>query len=131
MTVEASPEAQMAPPRQSSPHTAAARNLAKGGAYRANRRLNCTVGEGRIEFQDGADVLTVVVGRCVPRDFRVGEVRRTGLPEECEPGLSVRLMGTSGQAIVSDLLTTYRSAAGLVPDALGVLENVQIARRRD
>ncbi|MFF8831163.1 family 2B encapsulin nanocompartment shell protein [Streptomyces sp. NPDC015131] len=58
-------------------------------------------------------------------------LRQTGLPEEYEPGLSVRFMGINEQAIVSYLVTTYYSAAVLVPDALGVLENVQIARRRD
>ncbi len=58
-------------------------------------------------------------------------LRQTGLPEEYEPGLSVRFMGISEQAIMSYLVTTYFSAAILVPDALGVLENVQIARRRD
>ncbi|MEV7617466.1 family 2B encapsulin nanocompartment shell protein [Streptomyces sp. NPDC089799] len=58
-------------------------------------------------------------------------LRQTGLPEEYEPGLSVRFMGISEQAIMSYLVTTYYSAAVLVPDALGVLENVQIARRQD
>ncbi|WP_128982545.1 family 2B encapsulin nanocompartment shell protein [Streptomyces roseicoloratus] len=58
-------------------------------------------------------------------------LRQTGLPEEYEPGLSVRFMGINDQAIISYLVTTYYSAAVLVPDALGVLENVQIARRRD
>ena len=57
-------------------------------------------------------------------------LRQTGLPEEYEPGLSVRFMGISEQAIMSYLVTTYYSAAILVPNALGVLENVQIARRR-
>ncbi|MEU1280878.1 family 2B encapsulin nanocompartment shell protein [Streptomyces sp. NPDC005805] len=56
---------------------------------------------------------------------------QTGLPEEYEPGLSVRFMGISEQAIISYLVSTYYSAAVLVPDALGVLENVQIARRRN
>ncbi|WP_415948389.1 family 2B encapsulin nanocompartment shell protein [Streptomyces sp. KLOTTS4A1] len=70
--------------------------------------------------------------------MRVGEenqgvvgLRQTGLPDEYEPGLSVRFMGISEQAIMSYLVTTYYSAAVLVPDALGVLENVQIAHRRD
>lgn len=58
-------------------------------------------------------------------------LRQTGLPEEYEPGLSVRYMGISEQAILSYLVTTYYSAAVLVPDALGVMENVQIARGRD
>ncbi|MFB7588801.1 family 2B encapsulin nanocompartment shell protein [Streptomyces sp. NPDC056169] len=56
-------------------------------------------------------------------------LRQTGLPEEYEPGLSVRFMGIGEQAIMSYLVTTYYSAAILVPNALGVLENVQIARR--
>ncbi|MFE6164359.1 family 2B encapsulin nanocompartment shell protein [Streptomyces sp. NPDC056486] len=70
--------------------------------------------------------------------MRIGEdnqgvigLRQTGLPEEYEPGLSVRFMGISEQAILSYLVSTYYSAAILVPSALGVLENVQIARRRD
>ncbi|MFE1500436.1 family 2B encapsulin nanocompartment shell protein, partial [Streptomyces albidoflavus] len=58
-------------------------------------------------------------------------LRQTGLPEEYEPGLSVRFMGIGEQAIMSYLVTTYYSAAILVPNALGVMENVQIARRRD
>ncbi|CAM5275201.1 family 2B encapsulin nanocompartment shell protein [Streptomyces narbonensis] len=57
-------------------------------------------------------------------------LRQTGLPEEYEPGLSVRFMGISEQAIMSYLVTTYYSAAILVPNALGILENVQIARWR-
>ncbi len=48
-----------------------------------------------------------------------------------EPGLSVRFMGISEQAIMSHPVTAYHSAAVLVPDALGVLEDVRIARRRD
>ncbi|MFD7030724.1 family 2B encapsulin nanocompartment shell protein [Streptomyces sp. NPDC059917] len=57
-------------------------------------------------------------------------LHQTGLPEEYEPGLSVRFMGIDERSIISYLVTTYFSAAILVPDALGVLENVQIARRR-
>ncbi|WP_328584446.1 family 2B encapsulin nanocompartment shell protein [Streptomyces sp. NBC_00370] len=58
-------------------------------------------------------------------------LRQTGLPEEYEPGLSVRFTGINEQAIISYLVTTYYSAAILLPDALGVLENVQIAHRPD
>ncbi|MEV6399939.1 family 2B encapsulin nanocompartment shell protein [Streptomyces sp. NPDC051907] len=64
-------------------------------------------------------------------DQGVVGLRQTGLPEEYEPGLSVRFMGVSEQAIISYLVTAYYSAAILVPNALGVLEDVQIARRRD
>ncbi|NEE59553.1 Crp/Fnr family transcriptional regulator, partial [Streptomyces sp. SID8455] len=54
-------------------------------------------------------------------------LRQTGLPDEYEPGLSVRYMGIDEKAIISYLVSTYYSAAILVPDAVGVLENVQIA----
>ncbi|MFB6818679.1 family 2B encapsulin nanocompartment shell protein [Streptomyces sp. NPDC056347] len=56
-------------------------------------------------------------------------LHRTGLPDEYEPGLSVRFMGIDEKAMTSYLVSTYYSAAILVPDAVGVLENVQIARR--
>ncbi|WP_326674223.1 family 2B encapsulin nanocompartment shell protein [Streptomyces sp. NBC_01257] len=55
-------------------------------------------------------------------------LHQTGLPDEYEPGLSVRFMGVDEKAITSYLVSTYYSAAILVPDAVGVLENVQIAR---
>ncbi|MEU5809719.1 family 2B encapsulin nanocompartment shell protein [Streptomyces sp. NPDC047718] len=58
-------------------------------------------------------------------------LHQTGLPEEYQPGLSVRFMGIDEKSIISYLVTAYYSAAVLVPDALGVLENVQIARRQD
>ncbi|MFE9255448.1 family 2B encapsulin nanocompartment shell protein [Streptomyces sp. NPDC006879] len=55
-------------------------------------------------------------------------LHQTGIPDEIEPSLSVRFMGISEQAIISYLVTAYYSAAVLVPDALGVLENVEIGR---
>ncbi|MGG8406877.1 family 2B encapsulin nanocompartment shell protein [Streptomyces sp. 12297] len=55
-------------------------------------------------------------------------LHQPGIPDELEPSLSVRFMGISEQAIISYLVTAYFSAAVLVPDALGVLENVQIGR---
>ncbi|WP_217553583.1 family 2B encapsulin nanocompartment shell protein [Streptomyces sp. GbtcB6] len=54
---------------------------------------------------------------------------QTGLPDEAEPGLTVRLMGINEQAVASYLVTAYYSAAVLVPDALGILENVEVSRR--
>ncbi|WP_306323436.1 MULTISPECIES: family 2B encapsulin nanocompartment shell protein [unclassified Streptomyces] len=57
-------------------------------------------------------------------------LRQSGIPDEIEPSLSVRFMGISEQAIISYLVSTYYSAAVLVPDALGVLENVEIGRWR-
>ncbi|MEZ4805013.1 MAG: family 2B encapsulin nanocompartment shell protein [Bacteroidia bacterium] len=49
-----------------------------------------------------------------------------GIPEEVEPSLSVRFMGIDDHAIISYLITNYFSCAVLVPDALGILENVEV-----
>ncbi|WP_030210716.1 family 2B encapsulin nanocompartment shell protein [Streptomyces sp. NRRL S-87] len=57
-------------------------------------------------------------------------LHQPGIPDELEPSLSVRFMGINEQAIISYLVTAYFSAAVLVPDALGVLENVEIGRWR-
>ncbi|WP_018350510.1 family 2B encapsulin nanocompartment shell protein [Longispora albida] len=53
-------------------------------------------------------------------------LHQTGIPDEYQPGLSVRFMGINEQAIISYLVSTYFSAAVLVPDALGILEHVEI-----
>ncbi|MFE7119636.1 family 2B encapsulin nanocompartment shell protein [Streptomyces sp. NPDC057654] len=55
-------------------------------------------------------------------------LHQTGIPDEYEPGLNVRFMGINEQAVTSYLVSTYYSAAVLVPDALGVLEDVEIGR---
>jgi hypothetical protein len=53
-------------------------------------------------------------------------LRQTGIPEEFEPGLNVRFMGIDPHAVISYLVSTYFSAAVLVPDALGILEDAEI-----
>jgi CRP-like cAMP-binding protein len=55
-------------------------------------------------------------------------LHQTGIPDEYQPSLSVRFMGISEKAIISYLVTAYYSAAVLVPDALGILEDVEIGR---
>ena len=55
-------------------------------------------------------------------------LHQTGLPDEYKPGLSVRFMGINEKAIISYLVSAYYSAAVLIPDALAVLENVEIGR---
>jgi hypothetical protein len=57
-------------------------------------------------------------------------LHQTGLPDEVQPGLNVRFMGIDEKAIMSYLVSAYYSAAILVPDALGVLENVELDRPR-
>ncbi|WP_307846689.1 family 2B encapsulin nanocompartment shell protein [Actinospica durhamensis] len=53
-------------------------------------------------------------------------LHQTGIPDEYQPSLSVRFMGINEQAVMSYLVSAYYSAAVLVPDALGVLENVEL-----
>lgn len=55
-------------------------------------------------------------------------LHQTGIPDEYEPGLSVRFMGINEKALISYLVSTYFSAAVLVPDALGVLDDVETGR---
>ncbi|UQA58094.1 family 2B encapsulin nanocompartment shell protein [Polyangium aurulentum] len=55
-------------------------------------------------------------------------LHQTGIPDEYQPSLSVRFMGISEKAIMSYLVSAYYSVAVMVPDALAVLENVQIGR---
>ncbi|MEU4878462.1 family 2B encapsulin nanocompartment shell protein [Streptomyces sp. NPDC021608] len=70
---------------------------------------------------------SIIAMRTGEKNQGVIGLRQTGLPDEYEPGLSVRFMGINAQAVTSYLVSTYYSAAVLLPDALGVLENVQIA----
>lgn len=50
------------------------------------------------------------------------------LPEEREPGLNVRRMGIDERGVIRYLVSAYYSAAVLIPDALGVLEGVELGR---
>ncbi|MFD0901387.1 family 2B encapsulin nanocompartment shell protein [Actinomadura sediminis] len=54
-------------------------------------------------------------------------LHQTGLPDEYQPGLSVRFMGIDEKALIKYLVSAYYSAAVLVPDALAMLESVEIA----
>jgi CRP-like cAMP-binding protein len=59
-------------------------------------------------------------------DGGVVGLRPAELPDEVEPGISVRFAGIDERAVLSYQVSSYHSAAVLVPDALGVLENVQL-----
>jgi hypothetical protein len=69
---------------------------------------------------------SILVMRTGEEDQGVIGLRQTGLPDEREPGLNVRFRGVDDKGIMSYLVSAYYSAAILVPDALGVLENVEI-----
>lgn len=55
-------------------------------------------------------------------------LRPEKLPDEIEPGVNVRFMGIDEKAVMQYLVSSYHSVALLIPDALGVLENVEIDR---
>ena len=70
--------------------------------------------------------------------IRVGEKRQgvvglfqPGLPGEQSPGLSVRFMGINRNAIASYLISLYCSLAVQTPDALAVLEDVEVGKYHD
>ncbi|MFF3514303.1 family 2B encapsulin nanocompartment shell protein [Streptomyces sp. NPDC002573] len=77
-----------------------------------------------------ARTTSIIAMRTGEEEQGVVGLRQSGIPDEIEPSLSVRFMGINEQAIISYLVTAYYSAAVLVPDALGVLENVEIGRWR-
>jgi CRP-like cAMP-binding protein len=67
--------------------------------------------------------------------MRIGEenegvigLHQTGIPDEYQPSLNVRFMGINEKGIISYLVSAYYSVAVLVPDALGILEDVEIGR---
>lgn len=58
-------------------------------------------------------------------------LHQTGLPDEVQPGLNVRFMSIDEKAIMHYLVSAYYSAAIMVPDAIGILENVEVAHFDD
>jgi hypothetical protein len=71
---------------------------------------------------------SVLLLRAGEQNQGVVGLHQVGLPDEYQPGLSVRFMGINEKAIISYLVSCYFSAAVLVPDALAVLENVELGR---
>ncbi|NMO18957.1 cyclic nucleotide-binding domain-containing protein [Pyxidicoccus fallax] len=68
----------------------------------------------------------IIAMRTGADDQGVVGLHNAGIPEEVEPSLTVKRMDVTDQAITQYLVSTYYSAAVLVPDALGVLENVAL-----
>ncbi len=85
---------------------------------------------GKIPITDG-HISSILVLRTGEDDQGVVRLHQTGIPDEYEPSLNVRFMGINEKAVISYLVSAYYSAAVLVPDALGVLENVEISRPRE
>lgn len=72
------------------------------------------------------NLTSIIAVRTGEDDQGVVGLYQTGIPEEVEPSMSVRFMGIDEKAIISYLVTNYFSVAVLVPDALGVLGNVEV-----
>lgn len=53
-------------------------------------------------------------------------LHKTNIPDEYQPSLSVRFMNINEKAVISYLVSAYYSVAVLVPDALGILEDVEV-----
>ncbi|GAB3137982.1 family 2B encapsulin nanocompartment shell protein [Microbispora hainanensis] len=96
-------------------------NGQKAPAWRGVPMLPCN----KIPVDDKG-ISSIMVMRLGEKEQGVVGLRRTGLADEYEPGLSVRFMGIDDKAIISYLVTTYYSAAVLVPDALAILESVEV-----
>ncbi len=85
-----------------------------------------------------SDKVPVADGKTKIILLRVGDKRQgvvglyqPGLAGEQSPGLSVRFMGISRNAIASYLISLYCSLAVQTADALAVLEDVEVAKYHD
>ncbi|HEY0696780.1 MAG TPA: family 2B encapsulin nanocompartment shell protein [Micromonospora sp.] len=85
---------------------------------------------GKIPISD-THTTSILAMRTGEDDQGVVGLHQTGIPDEYQPSLSVRFMGINDQAIMSYLVSAYFSAAVLVPDALGVLDDVQLSHYGD
>ncbi|MBY8853524.1 Crp/Fnr family transcriptional regulator, partial [Saccharothrix sp. MB29] len=71
---------------------------------------------------------SIIAMRVGEQDNGVIGLHQPGIPDEVQPSLNARFMGVNEKAIVSYLVSAYYSVAVLVPDALGVLEHVELGR---
>ncbi|MEC3958908.1 family 2B encapsulin nanocompartment shell protein [Nocardia sp. CDC153] len=85
---------------------------------------------GKIPVSD-SQTTSILAMRTGEKDQGVIGLHQTGIPDEYEPSLNVRFKGIDDQSIISYLVSCYYSAAVLVPDALGILDNVLVARQSD
>jgi hypothetical protein len=89
-------------------------------------------------FVDGLKNPKAKAGKTNILLLRSGEAKRgviglyqAGVPNEQSRGLSVRFRGIDDSGIASYLLSVYCSAAVLAPDALAVLEDVEVGEYYD
>jgi hypothetical protein len=121
------------------PRTIAAfrRECTKRSIYPANIELEGTAVQSwrgvpilpcdKLPVTDG-HLSSILVLRTGEEDQGVIGLHETGIDDEVSPSMNVRFMGIDDKAVISYLISAYFSAAVLVPDALGVLEHVEIGR---
>jgi Phage capsid-like protein len=78
------------------------------------------------DIANGKGKSTILLLRTGEKKQGVVGLFQPGVPGEVTPSLSVRFMGINRKAIASYLISLYCSSAILTPDALGVLENVEV-----
>ncbi len=83
----------------------------------------------KVPVEDGKTKILLI--RSGEKRQGVVDLFQPGLAGEQSPGLSVRFMGISRNAIASYLISLYCSLAVLTADALAVLEDVEIDRYHD
>ncbi|MCP4542985.1 MAG: cyclic nucleotide-binding domain-containing protein [Chloroflexi bacterium] len=75
----------------------------------------------------GSPTTSILLMRVGESEQGVVGLHQSGTEGEIMPGLSIRFMGIDQKAIANYLMTLYYSVVVLVDDALGVLENVDVA----
>ncbi|MEU1817838.1 family 2B encapsulin nanocompartment shell protein [Streptomyces roseifaciens] len=85
----------------------------------------------RITGPNGAGTTEILLMRVGEAEQGVVGLRPAKVPDEVEPGLSMRNMGMDQKGITQYLMTAYFNAAVLVEDALAVLQNVEVSKYHD
>ncbi|MCF3124941.1 cyclic nucleotide-binding domain-containing protein [Streptomyces arenae] len=89
----------------------------------------------KVRFTNGSGVHTgtteILLMRMGEAEQGVVGLRPGEVPDEVEPGLSMRNMGVDNKGITSYLMTAYFNTAVLVEDAIAVLQNVEVAKYHD
>ncbi|UNO42019.1 family 2B encapsulin nanocompartment shell protein [Streptomyces sp. MST-110588] len=80
---------------------------------------------------NGAGTTEILLMRVGEAEQGVVGLRPASVPDEAEPGLSIRNMGVDQKAITSYLVTAYFNTAVLVEDAIAVLQNVEVSNYHD
>ena len=84
-----------------------------------------------IELDGGVPTTKIVLMRLGAERQGVVGLHQPSIGDPKLPSLAIRFNGIDGQGITNYLLTLYHSLAVLTPDALGVLEGVEIGHFHD